>query len=33
MSAELDDNIIFGTSKPTLVEDTANGRSPVRTTG
>ena len=26
MSAELDDNIIFGTSKPTLVEDTANGK-------
>ena len=26
MSAELDDNIVFGTSRPTLVEDTTNGR-------
>ena len=26
MSAELDDNIIFGTSRPTLVEDTAHGK-------
>jgi hypothetical protein len=26
MSAELDDNIIYGTSRPTLVEDTANGK-------
>jgi hypothetical protein len=26
MSAELDDNIISGTSRPTLVEDTTNGR-------
>jgi hypothetical protein len=26
MSAELDDNIIYGTSRPTLVEDAANGK-------